>query len=399
VQFARNDLEGVVGEPVRSDVLVAFSSKLRQDPSQQATNQMNMGTKETRISLLSGFIDTLYAPVAPVSNYNFYQPQQYAAPTQRYVANLVVTDIISYYGYTTAMTLLWLATSIAIRDDNNWVQAFRMTPNTEGVDLHDIGALNIDANLENNPSGFGQRIDTKSDSFQLPQLGQLISSLYRPELLISLDVPECGEQTWYLSIFKEASVNNRHALDLLLQAANSLTNGNFGRYFTADKPVFINPFNRVHLGYYTDKNGVKRDLRAIDYLAVSNYIGDKDPMRIRAWSDTFLRKDIPLEIRLADRKALIDGLTQGNANFTGFAQRVTFSKDFMDALVRGCVDAGLLCTIQAPTTSDFNQQRGVADFVTQGLLTPSMGGAGSFLSHNLGYQAVNRGYYSGYSRY
>jgi hypothetical protein len=146
VQFARQDLTGVVGEPIRSDVLVAFSSKMRQDQAQQAANQMNMGSREARISVLSGFIDTLYAPVAPVTAYNFYQPQQYAMPTQRYVANLVVTDIISYYGYTPAMTLLWLATSIAIRDDNNWVQAFRMTPNTEGVDLHDIGALNIDAN-------------------------------------------------------------------------------------------------------------------------------------------------------------------------------------------------------------------------------------------------------------
>jgi hypothetical protein len=172
--------------------------------------------------------------------------------------------------------------------------------------------------LENNQSGFGQRIDTKSDSFQLQQLGQLISSLYRPELLISMDVPECASQTWYLSIFKEASVGNKHALDLLLRAANDLTNGNFSRYFTADKPVFINPFNRVHLGYYMDKNGMKRDIRAIDYLAVANFIGDKDPTRIRAWSDTFLRKDVPLEIRLADRKALIDGLTHNNAIYTGF---------------------------------------------------------------------------------
>lgn len=397
VVFSRESLENTVGEPMRSDIVVRFVSQKNVQQDQRQMPSLHGGDREQQISLLSGFIDTVYAPLAPTGGYNFYQPQQYNMPTQRYAARLIVTHIDSHMGFTPALDLLWLATAMAIRDDNNWVQALRPTPNSEGIDLYDIGALNIDANMENSPAGYGSRISTKTDAnFGLPELGRLITSLYRPGLIISMDVPECGPSTWYLSVFKEAAEGNPNAQRVILEAANTLTNGIFGKYFTPGKRIFVDLDNRIHLGYYIDSKGIKRDIRTIDYLAVANMIGDRDPASIRTWSDTFFRTEIPLVSRLATRKTMIEGLTQHNAVFTGYARRVTFSTEFMEDLVRSCIEAGLRVRISTPTsTADFNQQRGIGNFVNEALLAPGQ----SFMDRNYGYsQAPNQGWNQHYWR-
>jgi len=401
VSFSRQEMDNAVGEPVRSDIIVRFTSQRNPSQDQRQAQSLNAGNREQTISSLSGFVDVIYAPLAPVTGYNFYQPQQYNVPTQRYVARLIVTDIASNFSYTPSSILLWLATATAVRDDNNWIQALRPSPNTQGIDMYDIGALNIDANLENDQRGFGTRIDTKSDGFQLPDLGALITRLFRPGLVISLDVPECGPQTWYLAVFKEAANGNPNAQEVIMKAADSLTNGLFSRHFNATSgAMFTDVNNRIHMGYYTDSNGLKRDIRAIDYLAVANLIGDKDPMQIRLWSDTFYRTEIPLISRLAERRKMISGYTHDNAVFTGFAQRITFSTEFTAALIRGCSEAGLSTRIQTPTLSaEFNQQRGVGNFVNDALLSPGMAAGQTFMGRDYGYQAPVAGYQPSYYRY
>ncbi|MGI9212584.1 MAG: hypothetical protein ACR2HF_08935 [Methylococcaceae bacterium] len=403
VQFARQNLENSMGEPVRSDITVKFNSQRSQNQGQQDQRQiqsLNAGNRQTNLSGISGFIDTVYAPLAPMNTYNFYQPQAYNTPTQRYVARFVITDIMSEMRYTPASILLWLATAIGVRDDNNWILALRPSPNKEGIDLYDIGALNIDANLENNPQGFGSRIDTRTGTQQPSELGQLITSLYRQGLIISLDVPDCGPQTWYLHVFKEAEMGNPNAIDIILNAANTLTNGRFSTHFQPGHEIFTDKDNRIHTGYYVDSAGMKKDIRAIDYLAVCNLIGEKDPNQIRIWSDTFYRTEVPLISRLAQRKKLIQGLTHEAAVFTGFAQRVTFSTEFMQALVKGCLEAGLRVRINTPTSvADINQQRGIGGFVNEALLMPTTAIGQSFMDRSYGYQPVVYGHQATYNRF
>lgn len=392
IGFSRQQIEDAVGEPMRSDLLINFTSQ--KQGVDQRTQSLNSGDREAKVSELSGFIDLLWAPIQQGPVFNAYQPQQQLM-TQKYAARLIITNLASNFAFTPAAILLSLVTSLSVRDDNNWIQSFRPLAVGNEVDLHDIGCLNVEANMMNEPSGFGTRIDTKADSFKLEDLGQLVAALIQPGLIISLDVPEAGPQTWYLSVFAAAANGGAGATDVLLRAANELTNGNFSRYFGAGQALFVDTNNRVHLGTWTDRNGQRRDIRDIDYLAVSALMGDRNPQVIREWSDTFTRTQYPLAQRLAARKKMIMGLTSETAQFNGFAQRVTFSHAFLDALARGCSDAGLKVRINTPLSgSDFSSTRGIANFVNAALLQPGQ----TFMSRDTA-QQVYPGMQYGYNRW
>lgn len=395
--FNRQQLENSVSEPIRSDLLLSFTSQQQQQ--QQQNTSINSGDRTARIAELSSFIDLVWAPTgqanAAFNPYVVQQPQV----SQKYAARMVVTNMHSTFATTTPAQLLALVTALSVRDDNNWIQAFRPTPIAgNDIDMHDIGAIGIEANFENNPTGFGARINTKADSFRPENLGQLVGAMIQPGLIISLDVPECGPETWYSSIFAAASNGSIEATEAIYNAANQLTNGNFGRYFALGAQIFTDLGNRVHTGYYTDKNGVKRDIRDIDYLAVMNLVGERDPQAIRDWSDTFTRTQFPLIQRLAARKRTITALTGQSAEFTGFAQRVTFTQAFMDGLAKGCKDAGLNVRINTPLNSgDFNNERGVAGFIGSAIM---QAGQPSVFSRDFGIpQQAQGGYYQQGSRW
>lgn len=396
--FSNQQIENSVGEPTRADVGIGFSS---QQTRYQANQSMNSDERATRVSSLSGFVDLFWSPVAPQQGlYGAYAQQapmfnqQQFVPSQQYGARFVITSLESNYASTIPAQLLSLVTSLGLSTDGNWMQAFRPTPRAgKRIQMHDIGALGIEVRNEGNAGGFGKKIDTSGDDFRAEQLGQLISALIRPGLTLSMDVPECGPETWYTSIFSAAANGSMEAAEALENAANQLTNGAFWRHFQHGTPMFTDLGNRVHLGYYTDETGVKRDLRDVDYLAVANMVGERDPAAIRDWSDTFLQTRFPLLQRLAARKRIISGLLP-DAVFTGFAHRVTFTTKFTTSLSMACAEAGLsiMPVITPMNTGDLNNTRGVGNFVTDAMIPmnsgnvfnhmPSMGGPAGFGSYN-----------------
>ena len=377
ISFNRQQIENAVGEPMRSDVLIAFNSNRNQN---QRNNQMvNSGDREVPISRISGFVDLLRVPPPnmPANNMynNFYTPQQ-QGPKQIFAPRLVITNLESTVSYTPASVILSLATALSLNDNFNWMQAFRPQPTGRNeIDLTDIGALNIDANTMNEPSGFGTRIDTKDNSFQLENLGQLISMMIQPGLIVSLDCPEFGPQSWYLSVFALAANGNLQAYEAIYASIEALTNGNFSKNFPKGQPMFVDSHNRVHLGTWTDRNGNKRDIRDIDHLAVCNLVGEREATVIRDWSNTFLNLQQPLLQRLATRKKLIQGLTGDTAVFTGFAQRVTFSQQLLQALQKAIAMCGTTVNVTTPLNSSaFSNQQGVATFANSAMVMPGQQG-------------------------
>lgn len=364
VTFGAQQMEDAVGMPMRSDVMLNFNSQRQQQNSRYGS--LNSGDREARIAEAAGFMDVLWAPVAP-QLMNAWIPQQNVA-TQKYASRLVLTNLASNFAQTPSAVLLNLAIAGAMREDNNWVQAFRpVQTSANEVDFRDIGALNIEANVQNDPSGIGQRINVKAENFTLTNLGEYIGALFQPGLMIALDVPECGPQTWYMNMFRLAAQGEKQAIAMVTNAANNLTNGNFSKYFKENDAMFIDTNNRIHLGYWTDRNGQRRDIRDFDLVAISN-LCERNPQVIRDWSDTWTRSQFPLELRLSARKKMIYAMSGETAEFTGFAQRVTFSAKFMDALIAGVAEAGLHPRISTPLSSaDFNNQRGVASFASAGL--------------------------------
>ena len=369
VAFSKSQNEDAVGQAVRSDVTMEFVSQQQQNNQNRS---LNNGDRATKIASLSGFVDILYAPVAPQATYNPWGNAPGTTPTnkQLYAARLVLTDSTTEFASTPAGQLLGLTAAMSLQQDNNWIQAFRPVASSGGdIDMNDIGGLGIEANFENNPNGIGSKVAVKSDAFRPEDLGQYIGALFRPGLVLSMDVPECGPQSWYTNIFAAASAGDANAYHALRNAANTLTGGTFDKFFPQNAPMFVDSGNRVHLGYYEDRMGQKRDIRDIDYLAVVNVLGEKDHASIRDWSDTFTQTGYSLAMRLAARKRIITALTGQSAVFTGFAQRVTFTPEFINALTQACHATGLMVRVNTPmNASQFNNQRGVAQFVGNSMI-------------------------------
>lgn len=374
--FDSSERRDAVGNVFRSDLTITFTDRKGSDSTER---KLNSGERTTKFSEVSGYMDVLWYPAQEQNAFaSPFMPTQQTV-TQKYVPRLVITNIDAVYAPTPGSVLLALSTSLAMRNPNNWILGFRPQIGMKNQkDLRDIGALNYEGNMPvqqpngtiaPDPSGYGKMIDTKADDFDNAQLGYYIRTLFRGELLISLDVPEYGPTSYYLDVFVASARGNDRATERILRAANELTGGQFSQFFKKGDAIFATGTERIHAGYWTDNNGKKRDLRDFDYTAVANIVGDRYPTMIRDFSDTFLRLDYPEAQRLDARRDIISKLAGDTATFTGWHQRVTFSAAFLIALDQAIASQGLNVTIRSPGSSgDFMQQRGVATFANAGML-------------------------------
>lgn len=334
--FGRGEVVDAVGLPVRADVTIELLASQQSNRNDQSLN--NGADNANLVTSVTGFIDLVWN-WKPNQAFAYGQNQQ--AMFQKYAPRLIITGLNPARLLTLPAQLLALVTAVSLREDNAWIGAFRNKSTTGGkIEMHDIGGVGVEANLENDPSGFGARVNTKADSFRPEHLHKLIAATIQPQFFISMDIPEGGASSWYNEAFRFAAKGSANANQAIYNAAQQLTNGLFGKYFNREQRIVLDDGNRVHLGYYTDSNGIRRDIRDVDYLAVANYVGEKDPATLRAWSDSFLRTEYPLIQRLQERKQTIVSLLP-DATITGMATRVTFDLPFIEALVRACKELGL----------------------------------------------------------
>lgn len=378
--FVPQQIANALGAPIRSDITIdlTVTNNTQQGQMRDAIERQSL------VSRINGFLDLVWAPEQPSANP--YAPyQQGPVNYQRYVTRFVMTQMMMQQASTLPMQLLALVTAMSLNEGNAWIQGFRPQPFSTGeVDLNDIGAIGIEIpGLDPATAGqpYGKRIPTQGDSFTPANLAQLATATIKPGLIISLDVEECGPSSWYNGFFAAAGAGHQEANDTILNAGNFLTNGALSRHVAPGTRVCTDENNRIHLGTYVDNHGVLRDLRDLGYLQVLNMVGEKDPVVVRDWSDTFNRTDYSLDQRLAARKRIIQGLLP-SAQFTGFARRVSFNKDFTDGLVKACAECGLNLRAVAPYTDLNSFERASASFQN----TLSTGGHGN-LFHAGGYSA------------
>lgn len=393
IAFGRPDTLDAVGNNVRSDVTVAFKSM--KNANQQQTQALGGQSNEVTISEVNGFLNIVWTDQ---DNQSFYvNPyQQTPPPTQKFGVEFVITDIKSNFAMTPANVLLAIVnSSIGLSMDNNWIQGLRPTTR-EGDQTHDIGGLNIEGKLDKlatnyaeyrNYEVFSPKADTSLDTFNLEALGRFVSALIQPGMSVAIDIPDCGPQSWYLRPFADALNASDSAYSLLYNAAQTLTGNNFGKHFQYGHPIFNGGIQRIHMGWYEDRAGHIKDLRHIDYLAVCNLVGERNPMAIREWSDTFLRTDFNQSLRLQARKKMIGSLTGETAEYHEFGTRGTLSADFLLALTRGIAETAVRTKVNTPlSNSEFISRRGVA--TTAGaVILPQFNPAMTFVSRDVGVQA------------
>ena len=341
------------GMPVRQDVCVALSYKLNNMNNDRSINQ---GNDTVDIVKTFGYIDFQW--VGPTQNGN-------VMANQSFIPNFVITRIESGFIPTPDITLLGVASVLAINEDMNWMQAFKATAAKKGeIDFNDIGGLNVEGNIEKNPAGYGKKMNTKDKEFTLTMLNTLINTLVYPNIIISIDVAQASPDTWYENVFYYAGKGddfdaNRRIIDSIRNMTNSIVD------IPANMPIFSPTINKVHGGYYKTKDGIK-DLRQLtSYLGMANYAADtnQDPKIVSEYTNSFHVMQIPAEIRAAERKKFIDSMSGNTAVYKQFYNRLTFTSVFMNTLVGSLKQAGfspILGNMMA--NNDMFFRRATADF-------------------------------------
>lgn len=357
VAFGNHQVYDVVGQPQRSSVLINFSSQKKNLQNTNTFNTVNVPDSVARICELSGFMNTIWAPVEQAGfgfqgyNVNPNIPR----PTQKFAAEFVMTSVRTDYATSLPAVLLSLSSFLSLVDNNAWFQAF--LPNAkrvsnDKVDITDIGALNITANIggETLQGGFGNIVDIPGMKGDLGAINKYIVSLFRPGVVISMDCPEAGPQSWYTSVFIAAAAGDRAAINMIYQAFQELTNNQFERYFKQDDTMFSN-IVRVPLGYYMVGDQMQ-DIRNIDYVAIAN-IFKNNPAVIHEYSNTFVERPGVSQVRnLAIREGIIREALNQQCVITGYAARVSFSDTLVKAYSAALADCNLPVSVNTPLNAD-----------------------------------------------
>jgi len=335
VSYSPAQIYDVGGNPLRTDVKVDVISHVNQQG-----NQRSIHNEERTITSVGGFVTQIFKMPPP--------PQMHGQilPPMRYFPHLIITSIQSSLDAETLETRLFglVAGGLLLSKNMNWAGVFlpRHGLDPKEVDTRDIGAIGYEVPLDDaNPmKPLGAPVKTKAANFTREMLGDLIRKAFYPNLIISIDAVVLGPDSWLDDTFRQASRNNQQAVSAILQAANNLTNGHFSKMYKGG-PIVVNENNLIHLGWYKDKDGSKRDIRDLDYLALQNISAGKDDRPVIDWDKSFEDGTVDPRIRLDARRQILRARYQENLNLTGYAERLTFTASFLMTLADACVAAGL----------------------------------------------------------
>jgi hypothetical protein len=356
VAFNENDLifTDQTGLPVRQDVCITLTYKLG---GQQSGWSVHQGENTVEVAKTYGYIDFEYVGPQFVNN---------IPTTQCFVPNFVITHIDSPFAPTPDIVMRAVLSVFALNEGMNWLPAFRSSLVKKGeIDLTDIGALNIEGNIEANPVGYGKKYDTKNKNFNNMELTQFVQRLVHPgKLAISLDLPKAAPETWYMSLFHAIKFDNdKDAMDRL----NRFLTQSTGNVFQpANLPVFINSTNKIHGGFYRDSNKVYRDLRCLtNYLAVANFVSDTNqpPAKISQYTNTLYSNALPAELRAAVRREQYLGeMSNNSAVIKRYYDRVTFSRDYLQNYLNAMQSIGYAPMFANNVNNEVFVTRATGDF-------------------------------------
>ena len=380
--FEGADMQDYVGRPVRADLRVALSAVNNQANQQQ----LNGPARSEPIGIASGFVDLAWAPVAPSNTFG-----QQQGPLQKFAARLVLTTVENFRCADIGNQLLVMLSACRLLEGGNWMQAFlpRVSMNNP---LRDASVLEIEGNLGNDPSGWGNPPDLKSGNVSTMELGKFLGNLIRPDVNMAMDVSRLGPDTYFNGIFEMATrvgPLGDLARTEILRAADELVNGNLAQYFNGNSPVLPDP-DIILMGHYAGPDGRRLDIRNLDYVGVMNQVGRTNPTEGAIWSDTFANTSKDIDLRLVERKDKIQQILP-DVVFTDVAYRVMIDPAFLVGFAKAAQASGLTMALGASNSAEFQSSRGTASWAGTGVNTNNFG---VFNSGGFGGQRQNVGGYS-----
>lgn len=384
----------VTGLPVRQDIKVTLS--IRPQNRNKREDTINHSSGGSKISEVSGYIDFIWKAPEQNNQFNmnpFMQAmQQNFLSMQTFMANFVITNIDSpTYLMTEHISALALASVGSIWQNRTWVQAFsrKYAPSKSAkskLRYDDVGVLAIEAGqIVQSDQQFGvptrvlgQYIDTTAKDFDFTKVQNMINALVSPNMLISIDVPESGPNTWSTSIFRSIAKLSSPAEDDRAEATAAAMRFNNAvsvlmgggpdnpiRFQDPGVPMFVDWKTLIHGGYFVDDKEI-RDLRYLSsYLTVAAFLHDHGQAydRLGLYNGTMTNYNLDPRIRASSQFALINEMSMETAVVKEYYTRLTFHGGFFSSLINQLKATGFnvdMSTIQfgdnvfAPVTHDYS---------------------------------------------
>jgi hypothetical protein len=317
--------------PIRSDITTRLSLERQ---NRQQNEKFLVNTDASRSELLTrvgGYVDFIYAPNVMPPN-NMMNPMLALASQRKcFIPNYIITSVRPQT-MTPASVVLSILAALTAKNDNMWLNSFK-----SGFSSDDVGHLNVQGNFTGEPNGVGTPIDTSLAKFSSSDLNKLMQGLTHEDIMLSIDIDRYTETYSGLSFLESAAQGKTSAINVFINACDSLFNGMFSSMWVTGRPIFVMS-TRMHRGYVQEANGAISDLRNYScYLKVVELLGGKHIDTINDYNHTF-NPGFNEMLRLATRKQIIDIATNGNAKYKGWTTRLTFSREVINTLLQ-CMEA------------------------------------------------------------
>ena len=397
----------LTAQPVRGDVVLEMSvltgRNQNQNQNQQSGGEFQYNNSQAKelVTQLTGYIDLVSTPPVQTNSFGFGGLQQGMAARAEelkiYTPRLVITNIDAPgEGCELPVILQGLATTQSLQNDQRWVaglvqQHKNGAAHAEGgVNIRDLSAIGLEAPVLAPPAYMGGempkagRLPLTSANVNDAMLAAAIQTYFHSDLLVSIDVPECGASSWISSPFAAAARGDQNAIRDIFEAADMLTEGKFTPIYKSVnggqmKNPFFNDNMYVNTGYYFSAGG-KRDIRDIDYIAVLNATGDSELDTINDWANLQANAEVDPMFRLTETRRIQQRLFE-SLTITGRAVRVTCNPAFIYALAAAVAEAGLVYETKVGMAAPQGTARMMPAYMRS--MPTNLGNAGSFVASGM----------------
>ena len=256
--------------PRRADMSVAVRASV-------ASGVKGVPDRLVNIARADGFLNLIYTHPD--------NPQQGRPPeTQRYTAQFLIRQNRSETNLVTLATTLLNIGVVPILQARYQYLAALLPVNSQGNKLRDAGAMGLEVNALNDPSGQPTGKEDLAEMDPESQFKFLQACLFEG-LHVGMVVEESGPTSWLDTIFLQAAMVGNEGAEArrrIFDELNHMSGGCYGKLRGPNDPICrVNP-NRIHLGYYFDADKTPRDaldlvkqLQLLMVKSIKNYMFHK----------------------------------------------------------------------------------------------------------------------------
>lgn len=330
------------GLPVRADIITELKLVRQKNANPVRLNN------ELEMAKTAAFVELVYTPPGqPV----YGQPPQTWYYVPRITLPWISTDITAA---PLEFILLGIANATILGRNKAYGIAYRANYNNpDKVNLRDLGAVGYQV------PGLAEKAGMIDISGSDTELRKLMDRVLSPNPVYTIEIEQSGLNSWLLQVIARASENTEAgqiARRQLIGAADRLTSGRFSKLLKQHTKVenienvelVRNTHDRNVVGYY-NLNGVRRDLRELDLLAILNLHGSKSPELVNDFIRTLITQNGGEDpfVRLYQRMQLIRTFVS-DVTIKGYSNKYDFTGVFINTLVAAIEQTGL--TVNSNTT-------------------------------------------------